>query len=373
MQPKNPLGASAVLLAPYWCAFLLAVSCSGGGPLSGKSDKIADAGAGKATSTKTSTAKKTSKKTNAGDSPADDEAPAEDGNDDEDEGGDDGLDDFGGGGDSEGTDPAVQKLLDDCGAGDAINAQPGEIIYQKTGASLPVKSSKTVLGITVTGTAVTDIKITATPEVATQEATVRIVAIEPASLSGVAKSQAEQQAAQNSGTTKYLNVGFSDIPGLGDAHPIWEKVTCGIIPANGVESTRGTTMAKVKFDPPAPLALSPRAVAERYSEEIGDSRVFDGITATVVSSNRPELEGKTTVSGKITFTKVNPEVNVDGKTLKGDIAYKMVANFESPAVTYALGLIPEVTFFISHAKKDFAGNIADTKVEGNPVVTVIFP
>jgi hypothetical protein len=145
-----------------------------------------------------------------------------------------------------------------------------------------------------------------------------------------------------------------------------------VVPATKIEAVRGAYATTATLDPPAPAALSPRANGKRFAEEIGDQRVFGGITATVVSSNHPDLQGKTTLTGTITITKVASDANINGSAIQGDIAYKVSVDFGGPEVTNALGFIPEVTYFISFTKKDLAGNIADTKLEGNPAVTFIY-
>jgi hypothetical protein len=281
------------------------------------------------------------------------------------------LDDFatpGPGGD-ESASEALKALLDDCGAGDLVDAKPDDVIYQKNVTSLPVSKTKTG----VTATAQTDLSIVATPSNTTQTNTVKIVKLDgPSLFVKIGKGIAEAEAQKNSGKMRTTNVPFLDIPALSDKHTQWDGVVCTVVPATKIEAVRGAYATTATLDPPAPAALSPRANGKRFAEEIGDQRVFGGITATVVSSNHPDLQGKTTLTGTITITKVASDANINGNAIQGDIAYKVSVDFGGPEVTNALGFIPEVTYFISFTKKDLAGNIADTKLEGNPAVTFIY-
>lgn len=263
-------------------------------------------------------------------------------------------------------DATMAQLTDDCGGESLMAAAADATILQKNSSSAPVTQTETG----VTATLQTDLSIVASKAKATQTMNVRIVSLDgPFFILPIARPIAEQKAKDNSGSTTITNVNANEIPALGDKHPVWGNVICSIVPGVRVDSTRGSTSASVSFDPPAPLALSPKAAMARFVAEVGDQRVFDGLKATVLSSNRAELSGKSTVSGRITITKVSPTATVNGQTVAGDFAYKVTTEFESPAVTYALGLVPEVTYYFRGSSRDFGAMVADTKVSGNPVMS----
>ena len=123
-------------------------------------------------------------------------------------------------------------------------------------------------------------------------------------------------------------------------------------------------------------SISPKTSAARYASEIGKSRVFDDIKATIEESNHPALRGKKSVTGSVTVKKVDADSEVnDGeggkKEINSDMAYEITYDFGSPEITYALGLAPKVTYFVSHKKKDLVANIVDTTSVSGAVATFI--
>lgn len=281
--------------------------------------------------------------------------------------GDDGEDFTPPPGEGSSADDVLRKLLADCGATEVIKAPPEEVIYQKNATSEPVKKSQGP----VTVTAATDLAITAKPGVTQQNMTVKIVNIE-GPFQNIARRKAEEQAAAKSGRLTIKNLPFNEIPTIADKNPEWERINCTIIPAQEIEARRGSYTTTAAFDPPSPTTLSPRAVAERYLEELGDRREFTGIKATIMSSDNPALQGKTTLTGSVSITKVPATYTAGRRTITGDVAYKVVTDFGGVEATFALGFMPEVTYYISFTKGDFAGNVGQTKIADDPTVIFIY-
>ncbi len=227
-----------------------------------------------------------------------------------------------------------------------------------------------VINVTIEST----LKIKVTGKETTQDALVTVKEIK-GPLQSLAKQTAEKQAADNSGLATLTNVPFDQYSGL-SKHSAWEGVVCTFVPITKIVNERGGHETTVTFATPLPSSLSPKASASRYAAEIGKSRVFDDIKATIEKSDHPALKGKKSVTGSVSVKKVNAETEVDdgagGKTeIKADIAYLITYDFGSPEITYALGLAPKVTYFVSHEKKDLVANIVDTTTVSGAVATFI--
>ena len=264
--------------------------------------------------------------------------------------------------------PSLEQVLKDCGGGDAAQAGPDDIIYEKSLKSLPIV--KTVLIIKVTVESQLDIKVTGAKTV--QDSKVKVASIEGL-LSGLAKGEADRQAAANSGASTLTNVPISEYGGLSD-HKAYDGIVCTVVPATKIDNRRGGKKTVAEFDPPIPASISPRAIGARYEAELGKKKVFQGIKVKILESDNPDLEGQKTLTGTVTIEKVAKEIQVDDgaggkKTVKGDVAYRMTYNFKNPKATFALGFAPSVTYYIDHEKHDLRANIVDTtSVEGGVAV-----
>ena len=174
---------------------------------------------------------------------------------------------------------------------------------------------------------------------------------------------AEQQAAANSGSITFDNLPFQDLLGL-NKYDQYKGITCTLMPATKVVSRLGGKNTVATFNPPLPAAISPRALLSRYQTEIGDKKVFSNLTASIVSSDDPALQGKSQVTGSVTIERVS----LSGSDVAADIAFTVTSNFETPAITNALGMIPSVTYYINTNQKDLLANTVDLTSVGSPVV-----
>jgi hypothetical protein len=263
-------------------------------------------------------------------------------------------DDLGGAEGGDNSDDAVQALLSDCGGKDFEDAKDDTVIYEKNLVSETVHVKVLILDAEAT----TTVGIKVTPVSYVQDA--KIDVIKPALTPTIEKLLVKK----NTGKTTFTTVPISKYSSLSD-HAAWEKILCTFVPATKVENERGSKTT-AEFDPPVPINLSPRAAATRYEEEIGEKKVFNDLKAKIISSDNRALKGKTEVTGSVTVEKVAANAEIDngdsGKLqIKSDIAFKVTTNFESPAITEALGLAPEMVYYVSYAKKDLVANILDTK------------
>ena len=264
----------------------------------------------------------------------------------------------------------IKALLADCGASSIDNKNPDKVIYEKELKGLPVSKNLIVVNVTIEST----LKIKVTGKETTQDSLVTVKEIS-GPLQGLAKKMAEKQAADNSGLATLTNVPFDQYSGL-SKHSSWEGVVCTFVPVTKIVNERGGHETTVTFETPLPSSLSPKASASRYESEIGKSRIFDDIKATIEESDHPALKGKKSVTGTVTVKKVESEIEVDDgeggkKEIEADLAYEITYDFGSPEITYALGLAPKVTYFVSHKKKDLVANIVDTTTVSGAVATFI--
>jgi len=270
------------------------------------------------------------------------------------------------------TDPEakIKALLTDCGASSVDNNDLDKIIYEKDLVSLPLKKNLILVNVTIEST----LKIKVTGKETTQDSLVTVKEIS-GPLQGLAKSSADKQAADNSGLATLTNVPFDKYSEL-SKHAAWEGVVCTFVPITKIVNERGGYKTTVNFDTPLPSSLSPKAAASRYAAEIGKSRVFEDIKATIEGSDHPALKDKKSVTGSVSVKKVSAEQSVDNgsggkEKIEADIAYTVTYDFGSPEITYALGLAPKVTYFVSYDKKDLVANIVDTTSVSGAVATFI--
>lgn len=270
-------------------------------------------------------------------------------------------------------DPAVAKLIDDCGGEKVVKAGPNDTVFTAAMSALGFSVAQSGVTVHLGGS----LSISSTPS-----QTKMAVNIKVASISGLfsifAGGEANKQAAQNSGTMTYTNVPFSTLPQLGGQYPEWRGIVCSVPAASELVSQIGGKSTTVKFDPPLPTSVQPIAAQSRLDLEIGDQKVFSNIKATVVNSDNVQAKSLGTVIGKVTITKVSPTATVKddkGVTHKidADSAYHIVYDFQSPKVTHMLGLTPEVTLYIKSSTHTTIANTVDTSAVGGSVVTFVGP
>lgn len=259
--------------------------------------------------------------------------------------------------------PTLEEVLEECGAPDLVDGgDEDKVIYEKELKSLPIV--KTVLVIKATVETMLKVKVTGKSTV--QDAKVQVTKLEGL-FAELARPVAEKEAAALTGITTLTNLPFSSYGDLAQ-HKTYARVICSFVPATAIDNRRGGKKTIATFDPPLPASVSPKAAAARYLAEIGTKgRTFRDIKATVTESDDPELAGKKEVLGTVEVTPVDP------KPHKADAAFRMRFHFESPKITFALGLPPSVIYYISHAKKDLVANEVDTTDAGGGVAVFLHP
>jgi hypothetical protein len=254
----------------------------------------------------------------------------------------------------------LQLPVDECGGLLYLEAKPDETLYEKRLEGLPIQARVLLADLTAS----TTIDVKATPAITTLDTAVRIEGDGP--LSKLAVRAAEQLAKESSGLVTIENILQDGLAALGAKHDPWKGVLCTFVPASRLVNERGGKKTVVSFDPPLPMALSPKAVAKRYEEEIGDQRIFSDLELTIEESNHPSLLQVKSLKGKVVVTRVDPKTTVDdgrggSVAINADIAYKLSFEFGTPELTVLLGLMPEVTYYVSYERQDVVANIVDTK------------
>lgn len=280
------------------------------------------------------------------------------------------FDDFSAGA-ADAAEAAVQEEIRECGAEGMLDAPPDEVLYEKRLKSQMMQTSVFTIDVTSQVT----LGVNVTPARTIQDSKVDILSVD-GFLSIFAKGTAEDEARAKSGRVVIENVLPKDHTDLGTTHKAWEGVTCTFVGATRLVSERGGIKTIVSFDPPLPMSLSPKPIAERFESDIGDGRVFSDMKVTIEQTGEPALAGMKTITGKVTVQRVDPQTTIrdaSGRSvpISGDLAYKMTYEFGSSNTTFLLGLQPEVTYYVSHAKRDLVANIVDTKQpDAEPLVFV---
>lgn len=264
----------------------------------------------------------------------------------------------------------IKRLLADCGANDIDSSDPNKVIYEKTLKSLPINKTVLIIKVKVEST----LKISVTGKESKQDSTVEVKEV-TGPFSELARAEADRQAKESSGLATLTNVPFDQYSSLAD-HEAWKGIVCTFVPITQIVNERGSKKTTVSFDPPLPSSISPKAVASRFKHEIGKKKIFDDIKATIKESDNPALADKKSISGSVTVRKVAAKTEVDDgaggtKKIKADIAFEMTYEFGTPQETFALGMAPVVTYYISYEKKDVVANIVDTSGASGGIATFI--
>jgi|GEM_PF-4600950 len=269
------------------------------------------------------------------------------------------LDDIGGGG---GT---VEDLIKKCGIDPAKMNDPNATLYTKEIKSYPkafAGSQTAILVNVVYKVEVTSIlRIKSTPTSGRLETDFQIKA-EPS----LAEGPAQEQVAPMKGVTTSKSLTIEErAKVLADAVD-WNGLTCTIQPTASAEVAKGDGFVKVKYTPALPGSVSPLGLAEVYGEELSGAKTFTDIEAEVTQSSNMNVSANSKYKGSVTVTPVQPTLilNVGGKAgaqVNADAAYRFsYEGFGGQKVMQAIGIMPEVTYYIDHKKKDFVAIVAKT-------------
>lgn len=272
-------------------------------------------------------------------------------------------------------DDAIKNLLDDCGITEIAAKEPNEVVYSSDLKSYMMRSPDSERP-NYYAEATMDLKTTASKLQTDMNFRVNIHGVfnngSPVTLAR-AWEIARSKANEKSGQIKFENFPFEKMISIGATHQDWERIVCTIQPGIKVISSRGAYESTVSFDPPLPYSISPRANSKRFAEEIGENRNFNEITATVLSTNHPLLRPSQQIKGTISISKIPSTLNHNGQTIHSDLAFVIKTNFGGEKATNALGLVPEMKFYIDFDKRDYAAFIFDSKLTPDPEAVFKLP
>jgi hypothetical protein len=259
----------------------------------------------------------------------------------------------------------VEDLIKKCGIDPAKLSDPNATLYQKDIKSYPkaFAGAQTAILINVVyKIEVTSIlKIKSTPTSGRME-TDFLIKAEPK----LAEGPAEEQIAPLRGVTTSKSLTIEERGKvLADAVD-WNGLTCTIQPTASAEVAKGDGHVKVNFKPALPGSVSPLGLAEVYAEELNGVKTFTDIEAEVTQSTNMNVSAHSKYKGTVTVKPVTPTLilNMAGKAgsqINADSAYRFTyEGFGGAKVMAALGIMPEVTYYIDHKKKDFVAIVAKT-------------
>ena len=259
----------------------------------------------------------------------------------------------------------VEDLIKKCGIDPVKLKDPSATLFQKEIKSYPkafAGSQTAVLVNVVYKVEVTTIlRIKSTPTSSSLDTDFEIKA-EPS----LAAGPAEKTVAPMKGITTSKGFTIEERSKvLADAVD-WNGITCTIQPTASAEVSKGDGLVKVKYTPALPGSISPLGLAEIYGEELTGVKTFTDVEAEVTSSTNANVAANNKFKGTVTVSRVTPTLimNVGGKAgaqVVADSAFRFTfEGFGGVKVMQAIGIMPEVTYYIDHKKKDFVAIVAKT-------------
>lgn len=271
---------------------------------------------------------------------------------------------------------SLEEVLKQCGVDQDDLDDEDKVIFEKTIRSWPKsftgqQAAPIVGNVNYIVNVTTVIKIKSTVSQSEQEVDFEIQAT-PSKAEGPAR----EKTAPNAGTTVQTILSADERAELMGQSGDWDGVVCTIQPVRELSTNKGGKGKVVKFDPPLPGSISPKADPARYAAEIGDGRTFSNIHAKVTGSSDPDMPKGKKLTGSVTITPVPSQLRLDiggkdSRTISADLAYKIEYDFGSVAETVALGLMPSQTMYITHSKRDIKAIVADTGFKEGGMVVLI--
>ncbi len=271
--------------------------------------------------------------------------------------------------------PTAEELLKQCGMPADGGADPAAVLLDKKMRGWPVLVEGSQ-PLPLFGSI--KYKVTIIPVVsvkATINETVQTTDFEVSANPTSALSEAKKKTDAERGTTTATAPSSEERAALLTDSPLWKDIVCGIQPMKMLSTTKGGKTKVVRFDPPLPASIWPKADAIRYKADIGAGRTFDIITAEVMSSTDAGLPVGRKYVGKAKVSLVEPKVTLKdangvAKEFTADLAVRIDWDFGSPAITASLGLMLSQTFYINYATRDFRMIGAETGVKDVPTTTL---
>jgi hypothetical protein len=262
----------------------------------------------------------------------------------------------------------------ECGLQEDKMDDDNAIMIQQSLTSRPIKIEGEQMGVRYSVETEAKVNISATKTRATQTIKVNVTNTSSQAPSGggfmgmivgifapgVVKSQANEQADANSGTTTTDALPQKDWLHLTDGgNKQYEGLLCAAQGAKTMTIQEGKDTVVIQFAPALINAVSPLAPIERMRKEMGESRSFN-IQASVMGGSAGYAQG--TVSGTTTIREIDPRLECDGIVKQANIAYEITNNF--PGGAYKVGLSKKQRMYIDTQRKKIIGIInEDDKID----------
>ncbi len=269
---------------------------------------------------------------------------------------------------------SIEAILKQCGVDQATLNDPDAVLLDKTLHGWPKvfigQASVPILGVINYRV---QVKVRQTVHATMKEVkqtTDFDVTAEPSQ----AKSAAEQRTQPNKGSMTAQVLPASKRPDLMSSSPDWNGILCTVQPVTEINLIKGGKGKLIKFNPPLPMSVSPKADPARYKAEIGEGRTFSNIEAEIEVSADPAYPVGSKFKGTVTIAPTDPKLTINinenggSQVIQSDMAYSLHFDFGGVDTTLALGLNPVQTMFIDNKARDINVIVVDT---GTPETGVV--
>jgi hypothetical protein len=284
---------------------------------------------------------------------------------------------------SEGDSQSLEEILKDCGVDQETLDNPDAVLLDKTltgwpkvfvgQASVPLVSTPINYRVNVK----TKLKIHATMKEMTQTIDFDVTTEPSGGMIGdTIKTKAGEKTEPNRGSTTAKVLETDKRPDLMSSSPDWNGVLCTVQPVTEVKTVKAGMGKLIRYDPPLPMSVSPKANGARYEAEIGQGKTWNNITAEILSSGDPALPVGTKLTGSVSITPTDPnltlQINQNGgtKTFSASRAFTLRFDFGGVEKTLGLGLNPMQTMYIDEKTHDVKVVVVDTGVQETGVVVL---
>lgn len=278
----------------------------------------------------------------------------------------------GGGGDA----PTLEQVLKECGVDEATLNDPDAVLIDKTLHGWPkVFVGQTTVPLLGAINYRVQVKVRQSIHATMKEmkqSTDFDITAEPSQ----AQSAASQRTAPNRGSMTAQVLPRDKRSDLMSANADWNGVICTVQPVTEISLIKGGKGKLIKFNPPLPMSVSPKADPSRYKAEIGEGKTWSNIEAEIEVSADPAFPVGSKYQGTVSIAPTDPKltinINENGGTqvVQSDMAFTLRFDFGSVDTTLALGLNPVQTMFIDNKARDINIVVVDTGVPETGVVVL---
>jgi hypothetical protein len=171
-----------------------------------------------------------------------------------------------------------------------------------------------------------------------------------------------------------LSLTTTEILSLGTANQAYRNVQCSVTFAKSLSDQLGGEVGSVQFSPGFPTSLNPMARRDTYEKEIGKERVFP-FTATIMQTRTGWQQQGATITGKITYKRIEPDLFAKANEFANgvaydfsgapqvypDMAYEFVVELDGGVQPNAIGISKRMAFFLNTKTRTLEAVIDDAQ------------